>query len=125
MQSVSGGGHWGGGLWISARDLARFGLLFQRDGVWGGERILSAAWIDAMTTPADIRPNYGYMWWLNTDRGMWPAAPETSFAALGFGGNVVWVDREHDLVIVTRWLDDRVLDAFLKLVLGAIREGAA
>ena len=41
MQSVSGGGHWGGGMHISARDMARFGYLFLNDGVWNGERIIS------------------------------------------------------------------------------------
>lgn len=117
MQSVSGGGHFGGGMFINTEDHARFGLLFERDGNWDGEQLFSADWIDALTQPTTARPDYGYMWWLNTDRERIPAAPESAFWAAGFGGNYIYVDRENDLVIVLRWIPDlagvvtRVLDA--------------
>src|SRR3546814_8500632 len=55
MCSVSGGAHWGGGLFISARDHARVGLLMQRRGQWGKARILPEAWVDACTTPCALR----------------------------------------------------------------------
>ncbi|RAW44508.1 serine hydrolase [Halorubrum sp. 48-1-W] len=105
MRSVSGGGHWGGGLWISARDLARVGLLYLNGGVWDGTRAVSEAWVDASTEPCDLNENYGYLWWLNTNRALWPSAPESAYAALGHGQNTVWVDPEHDVVVVLRWLD--------------------
>ena len=104
MKSVSGGGHWGGGLWISARDLARVGLLYLNGGAWDGNRLLSEAWVDASTEPCDVNESYGYLWWLNGDRTLWPSAPESAYAALGHGQNTVWIDPEHDLVVVLRWL---------------------
>mgnify|MGYP003575838082 CR=1 FL=1 len=117
MQAVSGGGHFGGGLVVSTRDLARFGLLMERDGDWNGRRLLSSAWVDEATRPSPVKPHYGYLWWLNTGRAAIPAAPESAYWASGFGGNHVYIDREHDLVIVLRWTPDlagvvtRVLDA--------------
>jgi len=122
VQSVSGGGHWGGGVWISTLDHARFGLLFLRRGLWNHTRILSEDWIRRATTPTDIMPTYGYMWWLNPDRRMYANAPATAFFARGAGGNIIWVDPEHDLVVVTRWLDDRTVNEFVGLVLAALRE---
>jgi CubicO group peptidase (beta-lactamase class C family) len=123
VQSVSGGGHWGGGFFIDTRDHARFGLLALRAGEWNGEQLVSEEWFDRATTPTDIKPDYGYMWWLNTGRELFPAAPESAFFALGAGStNVIYVDRENDLVTVTRWLDgnDHV-NEFIRLVLAAIR----
>ncbi len=62
VQSVSGGGHWGGGMFISSRDHARFGYLFLRRGMWGTQAIVSEHWIDEATTPVEVQPNYGFMW---------------------------------------------------------------
>ena len=121
VQSVSGGSHWGGGLWASTRDHARFGYLFLRDGDWNGRQILSQRWVRMATQPTDIAPQYGYLWWLNTGRKTVPSAPESSFFAFGSGGNVIWIDRDHDLVVVVRWLDFDQLNAFAKLVQGSIR----
>lgn len=125
VQSVSGGGHWGGGMWIGSRDLARFGYLYLRRGLWDGRRVLSEAWIDAAIEPSDIQPQYGYMWWVNSDGTLLPSAPRSAFAALGGGDNMVYVDPEHDLVAVVRWLDRRegenVRDEFVGRLLAAIR----
>jgi hypothetical protein len=104
MQSVSGGGHFGGGLFISTRDHARFGLLMLRRGVWGERRLLSDDWFDRLREPVAVRPDYGLMWWLNTDRERIPAAPETAYWAAGFGGNFIYVDECNDLVVVLRWI---------------------
>jgi CubicO group peptidase (beta-lactamase class C family) len=49
---------------------------------------------------------YGYLWWLNTDGVLYPAASPASFAAQGAGGNVVLIEPERDLVVVTRWVSD-------------------
>ena len=121
MQSVSGGGHWGGGVWISTRDHARFGYLFLRRGRWGAQQILSEQWIDLATTPCPVEPDYGYMWWLNTDRQLFPSAPESSFWALGAGRNVIWIEPENDLVVVARWIDTDRADGLMKRVLAAVR----
>lgn len=103
MKSVSGGTRWGGGLWINTRDQARFGYLFLRKGRWGDRQILSEKWVRMATTPGEHGPDYGYLWWLNTERKAWPDAPASSFAARGFGSNTIWIDPEHDLVVVWRW----------------------
>lgn len=101
--SVSGGTRWGGGLWISTRDEARYGYLFLRKGRWKNRQLISEQWMRMATTPGRVKPDYGYLWWLNTDHKQWPSAPVTSFAALGYGNNTIWIDPEHDLVVVWRW----------------------
>jgi CubicO group peptidase (beta-lactamase class C family) len=120
MQSVSGGGHWGGGVWISTRDQAHFGYLFLRRGRWQERQIISERWIDLATTPCPVNPAYGYMWWLNTNRQLFPSAPQTSFYALGAGRNLMWVDPDHDLVVVVRWIEPDSCDEFMKHVLAAL-----
>jgi CubicO group peptidase (beta-lactamase class C family) len=120
VQSVSGGGHWGGGVWASTRDHARFGYLMLRRGRWGDRRILSERWVRMATTPTPIRPVYGYMWWLNTERKQFAAASPSSFFALGAGGNTIWIDPERDLVVVTRWLDTRATNEFMRRVSEAV-----
>ncbi|GHA72608.1 serine hydrolase domain-containing protein [Cognatilysobacter bugurensis] len=106
MQSVSGGGHFGGGMFVSAADHARFGLLMLRHGQWGGRQLVSRNWIDRATRPSPVKLDYGFLWWLNTGREAIPAAPESAFWGAGFGGHYVYVDREHDLVVVLRWTPD-------------------
>lgn len=120
MKSVSGGTRWGGGLWINTRDEARYGYLFLRRGKWEGKQIVSENWVRMATTPGKPPMDYGYLWWLNTARKQWPSAPESSFAALGYGSNAIWVDPEHDLVLVWRWHDEK-LDELIKRVLASIK----
>jgi len=122
VQVVSGGGHWGGGMFINAWDMARFGLLTQRRGVWGTQRILSEDWVRRSLTPTPAQPTYGYMnWFLNTDRKWMPSAPASAFGHVGNGTNLVFVAPEQDLVIVVRWIENRAIDEFLGMVLGALR----
>ena len=122
VQSVSGGSHWGGGFWASTSDHARFGYLLLRRGEWNGRRILSERWVDMAIQPTDIAPHYGYLWWLSRNRrGIFPGSPESSFFALGSGGNMIWVAPEYDLVVVTRWLDIPKLDGFITRVSGALQ----
>jgi CubicO group peptidase (beta-lactamase class C family) len=124
MQSVSGGGHWGGGMFISARDLARFGLLTQRRGRWKDRQLLSDAWVTRALTPTPAQPTYGFMnWFLNTDRKLWPSAPASAFGHVGNGTNLVYVDPEHDLVAVVRWIENGAVDGFLQRLLASV-EGA-
>ena len=122
VQSVSGGSHWGGGFWASARDHARFGYLLLRRGEWNGKQILSERWVELAIHPTDIAPHYGYMWWLSGDgRGIFPGAPDSSFFALGSGGNMIWIAPELDLVVVTRWLDRPKLDGFITRVSASLK----
>jgi CubicO group peptidase (beta-lactamase class C family) len=104
MVAVPGGGHWGGGMFISARDQARLGLLMLRRGLWQDRRLISDVWIDWSLTPCPLNRSYGYMWWLNTTGQQAPAAPKTSFFARGMGSHVIWVDPENDIVAVFRWI---------------------
>ena len=121
MDSVSGGTRWGGGLWISARDEARFGYLILRKGKWKNKQIVSENWIKMATTPTRIGQDYGYLWWLNTQGKQYPSAPRTSFAALGAGSNTIWIDPEHDLVVVWRWHQDKSADELFKRILAAVK----
>lgn len=120
VKSVSGGTRWGGGLWISTEDEARLGLLFLRQGNWNGKQIVSRDWIKRATAPSRTKADYGYLWWLNTDKKQWANAPASSYAALGYGSNAIWINQEHDLVIVWRWYDGN-LDDLIKHVLAAIK----
>ena len=120
MPSVSGGTRWGGGLVINARDEARFGYLMLRQGRWGRRQIVSSAWIKQATTRGPVGPDYGCLWWLNTEQKAWPDAPATSYAALGAGQNTIWVDPEHDLVVVWRWHDGSP-NELIKRVLTALK----
>lgn len=121
IQSVSGGGHFGGGLFINAYDMGRFGLLTLRKGNWNGKQILSEDWIKKATTPTTANSGYGFMnYFLNTDQKLYPSAPATAYAHLGNGTNAVYVDKENDLVAVVRWIEDKSMDGFLKILLGAL-----
>lgn len=121
MQSVSGGGHWGGGLIISTRDHARFGYLVLRRGKWRDRQIVSDAWIEQATTPVAIQPVYGFMWWLNTDRERFPSVPESSVFAIGAGAtSTIWIDPDHDLVVVSRWVEGEHLDGVFQRILAAV-----
>jgi CubicO group peptidase (beta-lactamase class C family) len=123
VQSVSGGGHWGGGMFINAYDMARFGYLTLRRGKWRDRVIFSEAWVRQALTPTAPQPTYGFMnWFLNTDRKLLPSAPASAFAHLGNGTNAIYVDPEHDLVAVVRWIENNALDGFVQRLLGAVTD---
>ncbi len=120
MQSVSGGGHWGGGMFINARDMARFGYLTLNKGKWKNQQLFSEAWFKLATTPTPAEPTYGFMnWFLNTDKKLLPSAPASAFYHLGNGTNIVYVDRENDLVIVARWISSGTLNEVIGRFLAA------
>ena len=122
VQSVSGGGHWGGGMMINAWDMARFGLLTQRRGAWGGKQLLSEAWVTKALTPTRAQPTYGYMnWFVNTDRKYMPAAPAQAFVHVGAGNNIIYVDPVNDVVAVVRWIDTNAsVNGFVERLLGSL-----
>ncbi len=119
VQSVSGGGHFGGGLFINSIDHARFGLLFLRNGIWKGKKIISSEWINKMKIPSENNDTYGYMWWLNRGVRKWGKLSENIFYGSGFGGNYVVVVPDHELVIVARWIDSSKIGDFVKKVIEA------
>lgn len=122
VQSVSGGGHWGGGMFINAYDMARFGLLTARNGKWGKKQILSEEFVRQAKTPTAPQPTYGFMnWFLNTDRKYYPVAPASAFVHVGNGTNIIYIDPENDFVIVARWIENGKIDEFIRLVSASVR----
>ena len=103
MQSPSGGGHWGGGFFISTLDHARYGYLFMNNGKWKEQQLISEDWITLATAPSPTNLRYGYLWWLNTNQAI-SNAPTSAFYASGAGGNYIWIDQENELLIVMRWV---------------------
>jgi len=82
----------------SARDFARFGLLYLRDGVWEGRRLLPEGWVDYARTPTFQQPGvtegrYGAHWWLDI-------AGEGSFSANGYDGQYTVLVPDLDLILV-------------------------
>jgi CubicO group peptidase (beta-lactamase class C family) len=88
-------GTWLGGFSAdtTARDYAKLGLLYLRGGLWDGEQVLPADWVEYSRTPSPANPEYGAHWWLDLER------PGVSYA-VGARGQVVTVDPARDLVIV-------------------------
>lgn len=119
VQSVSGGGHHGGGLFINTLDMARFGLLFLRNGKWNNQQLISEKWVQAIQQPSLANKEYGYLWWLNST-GKWKNVPNTVYYAAGYGGNYIVIDKEHDLLIVTRWIDDSKIADLVALVIKSV-----
>ena len=123
IQSVSGGGHFGGGLFINAMDMARFGLLTLRNGNWDGKQVIDSNWIKLSRTPTTANTGYGFMnFFLNTDKKFLPSAPETAYAHIGNGTNMIYVDEVNDLVIVARWIENSKLDELVKRFLAALKK---
>jgi len=121
MKSVTGGGHSGGGMFISTEDMARFGLLFMNNGNWDGNQLISRDWIEQAIVPSEPNPNYGYMWWLNSPGPRhWEGLPEHLFYAEGFGGNFIVIDRENHLVLVVRWLEPSKAGELLSMIYSAM-----
>ncbi len=86
------------GVNARARDFARFGMLFAREGSWEGEQLISRGWVEESTradTTTDPSLDYQYFWWLNTLNG-----EDRHFYASGKYGQYIYVDPEKDLVIV-------------------------
>ncbi|MFW6200966.1 MAG: serine hydrolase domain-containing protein, partial [Gemmatimonadota bacterium] len=94
-------------VYTNARDLARFGMLYEQDGVWNGERLLSEEWIEFVRTPAPATAErgsfYGGQWWLVPDDRT--DVPADAYSTAGNRGQFVIVVPSHDLVIVRRGLD--------------------
>jgi CubicO group peptidase (beta-lactamase class C family) len=84
------------GVNATARDYARFGLLFLHGGAWNGRRIVPQGWVHAATTaqtPTDHANPYGYFWWVDGRR-------RDRFYALGNYGQYIYVDPVASVVVV-------------------------
>lgn len=144
--ATCGSGNHGRSVHISARELARLGLLFLRRGVWRGWQVVPAEWIEQATrnqVPADLplfersgadgRGTYGYNWWVNgtgaDGRPHWPGAPAGTYAACGYNNNDLFVVPEWDMVVVRlgldeadRTIEDETYGRFLELIGEAITQ---
>jgi len=118
IESVSGGGHFGGGIFINTLDQARFGLLFLRKGKWENKQLISEQWVNSVGQPSAANKSYGLMWWTNEENQLGNISKKIYYAN-GFGGNFIVVDNEHDLVIVTRWLEPNKIGEMVRLVISA------
>ena len=97
---------------MSARDLARFGLLFLREGRWQNQQIISVDWVRESTasySQRGIDGGYGYMWWTGVKGGLFQnvVVKEHSYYASGLGGQKIIVLPDRKLVIVHRGNTDR------------------
>jgi CubicO group peptidase (beta-lactamase class C family) len=117
--------------WATARDWARFGLLYLHDGVVNGERILPEGWVKYSATPAPAaaRGEYGAQWWLNAgtpgnpDNRTYPKVPTDSFQAEGFEGQFVFVVPSKQLVVVRLGLSQKGeldMNEFVSQVIAAL-----
>jgi CubicO group peptidase (beta-lactamase class C family) len=122
VQSMTGGGHWGGGMFINAYDMARFGYLFLRNGRWNDREIVSPKWIQMARTAGPANLEYGFCnWFLNPGKKALPSAPESSVTFRGNGQNIIYIDWDNDIVVVVRWIGTtRQLDEFIGRVLKSI-----
>lgn len=119
-------------IMATARDYARFGLLYMNDGLVNNERILPAGWVQqTVTAPAtNSTKNYGYQFWLNGFSGndatkrVYPAAPADMFYCDGYAGQFVYIIPSKKLVIVRLGLTlDGSFDenGFLQNILAAVK----
>lgn len=133
-------------MFISARELARFGLLFLNRGKWNDKQLISAEWIDMATrsqvplsislgkfSAGDGRGTYGFNWWVNgikpNGERKWPDAPVGTYSASGYNNNDMFIIPEWNMVIVRLGLDQRdvpiddaTYNSFLKKIGEAIEQ---
>jgi CubicO group peptidase (beta-lactamase class C family) len=122
------------GFRLSARDAARFGLLFLRNGRWGDKQVVPADWVRESTAAhSNIGPQsgYGYMWWLGEGEGAFPNVDEGpgSYYASGANGQEIIVMPSRNLVVVHladsdagRSVDETSIGTLLWMILDAAGE---
>lgn len=111
-------------IFISARELARFGHLFLNRGNWDGRQLISASWVDTASSvhvpvslpmgdpeksPFDGRGTYGYNWWINGVKidgsRKWPGVPNSTYSASGYNNNDMFIIPDWNMVVVRLGLD--------------------
>ena len=117
-------------IWASARDYARFGMLYLQDGVWNNDTILPAGWVKSSVTAAPVNPlkNYGYQVWLNgsdandPSKKEFPSMPADFFYSDGYGGQRIYVVPSKQLVVVRLGLNKFDEQRFLSQLVEAIKD---
>ena len=116
--------------YATARDFARFGLLYYNNGIWNGEQILPASWVRESVQPsiADKRKHYGYQFWLNgydendSTKRWYPDVPADMFFCDGYGGQDVYIIPSEKLIVVRLGLHTINENKFLKEVIQSIQK---
>ncbi len=116
--------------YATARDFARFGLLYCNNGFWNGEQILPPEWVKESVQPsvADRRKHYGYQFWLNgydekdSTKRWYPDVPADMFFADGYGGQDIYIIPSKKLIVVRLGLHVIDENKFLKEVIQSIKE---
>lgn len=98
----------GWGLTLSAADMAKLGQLYLDGGMWNGNQIVSSGWVDESTKEHSRweknNLSYGYLWWVDNEK-------DRTFAAMGDGGNVIYVNTKKKLVVsIASLFKPRVMD---------------
>jgi CubicO group peptidase (beta-lactamase class C family) len=99
-----------GDIFLRPRDMLKFGMTFQSNGVWEGKQVVPESWVkESTTTKVMAKPDlgYGYFWW--TKSFDWKGKHVQSFFAWGYGGQYIFVVPELDLVVAlagTNWSTD-------------------
>jgi CubicO group peptidase (beta-lactamase class C family) len=111
--------------WATARDWAKFGLLYLHQGNWNGEQLFKPNWAKYVATPTNTsNGRYGGQFWLNSS-GYFPDAPRDMYYASGFQGQMVAIFPSHDLVIVRMGLKENPefdFNGLLSGVVGSIKK---
>jgi CubicO group peptidase (beta-lactamase class C family) len=117
------------GLHITARSLARFGLLFLREGKWRDRSVVPAEWVSMATHPSQkLNPEYGFLWWNNSTSKKWPGVPTDAYAALGAFENDMLIIPSLDMIVIRQIGDDAAakrklkIGEFFKLAVDAVNE---
>ena len=107
--------------WATARDWAKFGLLYLHKGDWNGTRIFDETWVDYAVTPTNTSEGrYGAQVWLNAG-GFLPDVPKDVYSFNGFQGQRVYMIPSKDLVVVRLGLEEMDFNDVLKDVISTIQ----
>ncbi|MCP4875297.1 MAG: serine hydrolase [Gammaproteobacteria bacterium] len=114
------------GVVASAREFAKFGYLYLREGVWEDSQLIDRNWVLSSVSPSQsLNPSYGHLWWLNTNKTQWSDVPADAFAARGLRERRIFVVPSLDIVVVrlgdrdTSWSDNE----FLGMVVDSVFDG--
>jgi hypothetical protein len=108
--------------WATARDWAKFGLLYLHNGNWNGEELFNKKWVDYITTPTPTsNGTYGAQFWLNAEK-QFKEVPAHMYFADGYQGQRVYILPDQDLVIARFGLSWFEENKFLKGVIKSIKD---